>query len=217
MGFAIILAQKQACAGRAMIIAHLAHRWAHHGKKVGLVDLDSKKHLTKWANTHRLRNLNLAPSQAWYAKTNVRNSKSQHDITLIDCPNYPDHLFRSVCGECDLVLAPCKPTSLDPRAVERISQISKDEGTHCSVLIKHASVHSVNIEPTLARLKTQNTHVLQSRLSNRISFMSGFYEGNASRKKGGPRPSAWDEVEALRIELDGVLSRINGGLVTQAS
>lgn len=208
MGYAIILAQKQAAGDRAMVIAHLAHRWAHQGKRVGLVDLDPKQHLTKWANTHRLRNLNLSESQAWYAKTNVRNCRDRHDITLVDCPNYPDSMLRTVCGECDLVLAPCKPTSLDSRSIAKFLRISREKDTPCSVLIKHVSVHSINLQKTLTRLAALNAHVLEARLSNRISFMSGFYEGHAARRKSTAKLSAWDEIDALRKELDGILSRI---------
>lgn len=204
MGFTIAVVQKQACGGRAMLIAHLARHWAKINQSVGLIDLDNKEHLSKWANANLTTKIFHLRHDAWRLKSSIRRSAARNDITLIDCPTHPGHLFRSVCRESDLILSPCRPNNLDTRSIGSILKIAREERIPSRVILKGVTNRNFNLDKTLIALRSHRAKLLKSKLGNRITFCSGFYHGKVTPSKSASQP-AWDEVDLLRQELDELL------------
>ncbi len=204
MGIVIALVQKQACGDRALLAAHLAHHWAHRDRKIGLIDLDPRKYLSRWANSHLCRGLNLKGSQIWRLKTDIGKSRAKNDITIIDCPTHPDHLFKIVCHEADFVVAPCPPNAFSTRTIQTIQGIANSEGTPCYVLLNHVSDHNSSYDQAVSALKRQHARILDTELGNRISYHSGFYHEQSLPAQKAEH-SGWNEVNALREELDQML------------
>jgi len=207
MGHSIAFAQLKGGTGKTTILAHLAHSWAHHGKNVGLIDLDLRGELTKWFETHREVHLNLKESRIWRAGPDIERSEKRHDITLVDCPSDADVQLHVTIRKCDLTLIPCQPTGMDVRAALAILEIAKFENKPAFVVMNRVPPHGKHTAESIATLQAQGARVLKSQLGNRVAFSSGMLDGYTAMS-GGRKTSARDEVENLRKELDLVLETL---------
>lgn len=207
MGKVITFAQQKGGAGKTTTLVHLAHSWAHHGRAVGLVDLDPQRSLTSWANLHRETNLNAISSKDWKAGVDIRDSAKKHDVTLVDCPGNADILLRSAIRESDLVLIPCQPTGLDVWATNAVLDLCRKEGKPARVILNRVPARGGTVEEALEMLREHGAEIMESRLGNRVAFSSGFLSGN-SAVTGAKKSTARDEIENLRHEIDGLLETL---------
>ncbi len=207
MGFAIAFVQQQGGTGKTTILAHLAHSWAHHEKNVGLIDLDQRETLTQWARLHREIHVNLKAAKTWNAKSDIHTCKNHHDITLVDCPSFPEPLLRSAAAECDLVIAPVQPLGMDLWALAGTLRICADTNTPCRVVLNSVPQDPAKITKTLEALDKKGAVTLTSRLDNRVAYSSGFLDGYTALS-GKKRTSAHDEIENLRMEINQILDNL---------
>lgn len=207
MGHSIAFAQLKGGTGKTTILAHLAHSWAHHGKNVGLIDLDLRGELSKWFETHREVHLNLKESRIWRAGPDIDRSEKRHDVTLVDCPGDADVQLHAAIKKCDMVLVPCQPTGMDVRAALAILEIAKTEGKPAFAVMNRVPPRGGRLAESIATLQAQGAHVLKSHLGNRVAFSSGMLDGYTAMS-GGKKTSARDEVENLRKELDLILEKL---------
>lgn len=207
LGYAIAFVQQQGGTGKTTILAHLAHSWAHHDKNVGLIDLDQRQSLTEWARLHREIHLNLKAAKTWSAKSDIHTCNAHHDITLVDCPSFPEPMLRSTVNECDLVIAPVQPTGMDLWSLSTTLKICEAADTPCRVVLNRVPTDESKIAKTLAALEKKGAQVLTSRLDNRVAYSSGFLDGYTALSRNEPT-TAHDETENLRIEIDQLLDNL---------
>lgn len=207
MGHSIAFAQLKGGTGKTTILAHLAHSWAHHGKNVGLIDLDQRGELSKWFELHREVHLNLKETHIWRAGPDIERSEKYHDLTLIDCPGDTDAQLHLVIRHCDMVLVPCQPTGMDVRAALAILEIAKSEGKPAYVIMNRAPPRGGHTDKTVEKLRERGAKVMNSSLGSRVAFSAGMLDGYTAMS-GGRKTSARDEVENLRKELDLVIEKL---------
>ncbi len=208
MGYVIAFVQQKGSSGKTTILSHLAHSWAHHGRSVELIDLDPKQTLAHWGVKNREVDMNLKQSKQWHAATDIRESRENHDITLVDCPSNPGTLLHSVVREADLILAPCSPTDFGVWGISTVMQTCKDEGKICRVIMNSAGHHTdKDKSETEKMLETRGADVLDSHLSHRAEFATGFLADYAQPTRQ-TKSTAYSEIENLRMEIDALLANM---------
>ena len=207
MGLKIAFAQQKGGAGKTTVLSHLAHSWTRAGMDVGLVDLDPQRSLTQWAERCSDVEFDVKESKDWRAGSDIRSSGKLHDITLVDCPGNADILLRSAIRECDLVITPCQPTGLDVWASAAIIKICDAEKTPCRIVLNRVPPRGGKTDEMLAELEDMQATVLTSTLGNRVAFSSGMTNGTTAIS-GNRKSIARDEIEALRNEIDRVLTNL---------
>ncbi len=208
MGYVIAFVQQKGSSGKTTILNHLAHSWAHHGKSVELIDLDPKQSLAHWAIQNRELDMNLKQSKPWRAREDIEASRDLHDITLVDCPSNPGTMLHGIVRAADIVLAPCSPTDFGIWGISVVMQTCKQEGKTLRVVMNSAGPHSADEKSQMEKdLEARGAVVLESHLSNRAEFATGFLADYALPTHQN-KSTAYQEIESLRREIDQILSHI---------
>jgi chromosome partitioning protein len=93
MGHAITFAQQKGGSGKTTVLAHLAVTWAEAGRRVALIDLDPQHSLTRWAGLRADPAIVLIESKDYRAGGDIKTSKRNHDVVLVDCPGAASSLL----------------------------------------------------------------------------------------------------------------------------
>ncbi len=201
MGFTVTFIQQKDVLGRTAILAHLAHSWAQKGRSVGLVELDKKQPLAKWANKAKNLHMTLKQSRDWRVLPDIRESAKHHDLTLVDCPNVIDAGLHAAVRASDLLVIPCQPTGMDAWSAKAILVACKAEKTPARVLINSVPKHADKIEKIVGDLQKSGAEVLSTRLDNKVTFSLDMLDATPSANGQRPR----DEIESLRREIEHIL------------
>jgi chromosome partitioning protein len=206
MGKVITFAQQKGGAGKTTMLAHLAAAWSAAGRTVALIDLDPQKSLTRWAGLRADPRLDLIESRDYRATLDLKSSRRDHDVVLVDCPGAASSLLDNVIRESDLVLAPCQPSVMDVWALAPLIETARKSRTPLRILLNRMPPRHGVLDAVLGELGDSRTLLLATQIGNRLGFSQALMSGRTAQETA-PRSTAAAEILGLRAELTALLAR----------
>jgi chromosome partitioning protein len=206
MGHAITFAQQKGGSGKTTVLAHLAAAWAEAGRKVAVIDLDPQHSLTRWATLRADPAIALIESKDYRAGGDIKTTKRNHDLVLVDCPGAASSLLENAIRESDLVVAPCQPSVMDVWALESVVATADKLKRPLRILLNRVPPRLGSLEEVLGALGKNRALLLATQLGNRNGYSRAMLTGR-SAPEIAPRSSAAAEIAGLRAELTALLAR----------
>jgi chromosome partitioning protein len=204
MAVVITVAQQKGGTGKTTLAANIAAAFAPE-RRVGLLDIDPQKSLSRWHSLRRARlrqaaALAFSDISGWRLPAELERLKRDHDLVVIDSPPQLDTDARVAVRAADLVLVPIQPSMPDIWAAEGTLRLAADERRPAHLMFNRTPPTSKLRDAITADLGARNLPLLRSALGNRAGFAHAFAAG-LGVTEAAPRSTAAAELRALLAEL----------------
>jgi chromosome partitioning protein len=204
MAVVITVAQQKGGTGKTTLAANIAAAFAPE-RRVGLLDIDPQKSLSRWHSLRRARlrqaaALAFSDISGWRLPAELERLKRDHDLVVIDSPPQLDTDARVAVRAADLVLVPIQPSMPDIWAAEGTLRLAADERSPAHLMFNRTPPTSKLRDAITADLGARNLPLLRSALGNRAGFAHAFAAG-LGVTEAAPRSTAAAELRALLAEL----------------
>ncbi len=204
MAVVITVAQQKGGTGKTTLAANIAAAFAPE-RRVGLLDIDPQKSLSRWHSLRRARlrqaaALAFSDISGWRLPAELERLKRDHDLVVIDSPPQLDTDARVAVRAADLVLVPIQPSMPDIWAAEGTLRLAADERRPAHLMFNRTPPTSKLRDAITADLGARNLPLLRSALGNRAGFAHAFAAG-LGVTEAAPRSTAAEELRALLAEL----------------
>jgi chromosome partitioning protein len=201
MAVVITVAQQKGGTGKTTLAANLAAGLAAT-RKVGLLDLDPQRSLTRW---HGLRPasaavLTFSDVSGWRLAGELDRLAATHDYVVIDSPPQVDTDARLAIRAAALVLIPVQPSPPDIWAAEGTLKLAAAEKRRAAIVLNRVPSAGKMREAMTAQLAAAGAPLLAATIGNRTGFAAAFAEG-LGVTEASPRSIAANELRALLNEM----------------
>jgi chromosome partitioning protein len=204
MAVVITVAQQKGGTGKTTLAANLAAALAR-GRRVGLLDIDPQRSLTRWHDLRKARTdpaaaLTFSDISGWRLTAELDRLKRSHDFVVVDSPPQIDTDARIAIRGADLVLVPVQPSLPDLWAAEDTLKLTAAERRQAAIVMNRVPPISRLRDTLAADMITRNLPLLRGTIGNRTGFATAFAEGLGVTETA-PRSTAAKELQALLNEL----------------
>lgn len=200
----IAVAATKGGVSKTTLAACLAVEAAGAGRRVGMVDVDPQRTLTRW--WERRADLEL-DEKGLRLFEDVRSAAAWADVTFVDTPPGDIQRIAPIIRSADLVLVPVKASILDIEAVEPILDLcAKNKKAVAFVLTQVHSGRAINASAIEAL--RMDGDVLEATLPERASFVSAMTVGRTGPESSDRKQAkaAAEDITAIWAEVEGYLS-----------
>ncbi|WP_158933112.1 AAA family ATPase [Acidisphaera sp. S103] len=191
--------------GKSTLSIHLAVAAEAVGLVVALFDLDPQASAAVWSDHRGEAFPAVVPAQAPRLRGLLRQAQDKGvDIVILDTPPHADGVSAEAGAVADLVLIPCRPSSLDLGAVGATIRVARTAGTPTWVVINAAPAQGVEVAETKAALADSGVYFAPVVIHQRKAFSSRLHEGRTAGEHE-PRGKAAAEIESLLAWLLAVI------------
>ncbi|MBF0355797.1 MAG: ParA family protein [Alphaproteobacteria bacterium] len=207
----LTVAQQKGGAGKSTLVAQLAVAYAHHGHRVGLIDVDPQASLTAWFEMRQKTlgqeagGISASQVAGWKLATEIDRMKKNHDLILIDSPPHAETDARVAVRAAALVLVPVQPSPMDLWATKPTLDLVKKEKSRALLVVNRIQPQGRLPRAILAKLVEAELPLAQIMLGNRVAFAASMMEGLGVLELSPRSPSAIAEIEALSREIAKIL------------
>ncbi len=200
MAFVVAVAQQKGGAGKSTVAANLAAALAGGRARVGLLDIDPQKSLTRWYQERqgqaRATALLFDDPAGWRVPGALDKLRHDHDFILVDTPPHAETEAKLAIRNADLVLVPLQPSPADLWASDATLKLAAEEKRPAAVLLNRVPAQGRLKDDIAAQLASRKVRLLDASLGNRTAFASAFMNG-LGVTEAAPRSPAAEEVRAL--------------------
>jgi chromosome partitioning protein len=194
------------------LAAELMNRWPPGAPVWTLVDADPQGGTAAWHGAGGpLGKLMLIREPTEKIREVVQGLTSRSHV-IIDAAGAATRTMVTVLELADLVLIPCRPSSLDAlgalATLEMVNMVSnaKPRPTR-SLVILNATTRTSMTKHIRAELENAGAPVAQSEIANRAAFAAAAINGSAPCWMGAPARAAAADIGTLTDEIMGALRR----------
>lgn len=203
MSHCLILASAKGGVGKTTVAAGLAVAAAKQGKRVALIDLDPLEQLSRWwelrEDTERVRlvegvesvteALELLTADGW-------------DLVIIDTPPAPLSVALNAMVASDLVIVPCRASTLDVDGVALTEEMAQRAGKPLAYVLTQVQVGSKLLGETRKALAKSGA-VLKQSIGLDDAYPMAMARGAMPGEVG--RGAVRAEFDEVWREIDGLL------------
>ena len=211
-------------AGKTTTAICLADWWSRSGVRVGLIDTDPTKSLSRWYEKGREKGCfqNIEFRQELHDKRIISTAKELSgmvDLILVDVAGIASISLLKAAGIADLVIIPAQPNeddfleALNTRGIVKEAMELTNRDIPCKTLITRGKQTTMVLKHTLSQLEKINFPLFSTILYERTVYPQARFNGQTPVSYEPTGAAAGD----IRRLADEVLDQLNGQSVLQAA
>lgn len=211
-GKVIVAATAKGGAGKSTSVACLATYWSLQGRKIGLLDTDDNRTLTRWHGKGSiLSKLTLRTECDMDAVLPaIDELRAKSELVLVDCAGANTQATIFAVGAADLVLIPVMTDEANLFEALRMRKVAESAGklarrTIVARTFLNRTKRAAVTDHTRKQLQAFGAAPLDSTLPDRAVYQEASFHGSAPTVLS-PRSPAAKEIGALAREIETLLS-----------
>jgi chromosome partitioning protein len=189
--------------GKTTGAIHLAYEGARRGLRVLLLDIDQQASAVKWADRRIAAaiDIDVASEHAGRLPAALAGAEKEgYDLVVIDTAPNADTAGLAAARAADLVIIPCRPSSLDLDAIATTVDLCKLARRRAVVVINAAPIRSKVVDQARAVVIGWGGEVCPVVIHERVAFRHALVDGRVVQEFE-PDGAAAREIGALFSEL----------------
>jgi chromosome partitioning protein len=197
----VAIVSRKGGAGKTTICLHLAVAIEALGPSVAILDLDPQASAALWGDRRSDPSPAVVPAQAPRLPNLLAQAEAQSaGLVILDTAPHADNIASEASSRADLILIPCRPSTLDLDAIGASVRLAQAAGKPCHVIINAAPVQGPETQQMRAALEGAGVSVCPIVLHQRKAF-SGFIQEGRTAGEREQKGRAAEEIRALAAWL----------------
>jgi chromosome partitioning protein len=193
----VAIVSRKGGAGKTTLAIHLAVAIEAMGPSVAIFDLDPQASAALWGDRRSDPSPAVVPAQAPRLASLLAQAEAQSaGLVILDTAPHADSIASEASSRADLILIPCRPSTLDLDAIGASVRLAQAAGKPCHVIINAAPVQGPETQQMRAALEGAGVSVCPVVLRQRKAF-SGFIQEGRTAGEREPKGRAAEEIQAL--------------------
>jgi chromosome partitioning protein len=192
-----IIAQKGG-AGRTTLAVHLATEASKAGYATVMIDLDPHASASSWGDKRRTKDgMEIISGHTTEVDGLIETARAKGaDFIILDTASYADQTTSLATHAADVVLIPCRPSSLDLKAIETTLLITKAARKPSYIVLNAVPSWNVISDGVIAGLTEQGAQMAPHRLGDHEAFSLSVIDG-LTAQEFEPHGKAAAEIQDL--------------------
>jgi chromosome partitioning protein len=202
----VAIVSRKGGAGKTTLALHLAVAIEALGLSVAIFDLDPQASAALWKDRRADPSPAVVPAQAPRLPALLAQAEAQSaGLVILDTAPHADSIASEAASRADLILIPCRPSSLDLDAIGASVKLAKAAGKPCHIIINAAPVQGPEKQQMREALEAAGVSVCPIVLHQRKAFSVFLPEGLVAQERE-PKGRAAEEIQAVAKWLNEQMS-----------